>query len=277
MIIIIFFLFLLGIFFIIIGINLLRQRNDLQQQIDAMNQTETYNVQYLQELAQEIANELGESGSLFQQTEVKGITHCDEPLTGNLSKESCVFCQTIITEQYQETHWEENDEGEMEQVTERKNAILNRNTQCVDFFVEDSTGQILVHPDKAKVEGKKVYDHFQPAGGIQEFEFYLGEIKVEFSPRCDETHRTLGYHFQEVIIPVETEVYVLGEVSDVHGRLQIQQPNEEDQFFLISHKSEEELSREKRELIKRKGVQSKISLGFGIGLIIFPLISLFIS
>ncbi|WP_041235394.1 GIDE domain-containing protein [Dactylococcopsis salina] len=111
--------------------------------------------------------------------------------------------------------------------------------------------------------------------GIKHFQYNLiAKVKIEFSPRNDAEYQTLGYEFQEVILPVNIQVYIIGEASDRAGDLELDQPSEENQLFLISYKSEEELSEEKRGDIKKNKKIAQICFFSVIAFIVFALINL---
>ncbi|MCW8966565.1 MAG: E3 ubiquitin ligase family protein, partial [Candidatus Pacearchaeota archaeon] len=55
--------------------------------------------------------------------------------------------------------------------------------------------------------------------------------------------RTIGYEYEESIIPVERDIYILGEAADSSGEVQIQKPSDKKMKYIISIKSEEELMR----------------------------------
>lgn len=271
----------MAIFTLIVGIILglisgasYLQYRKLQEEISAISSTETSTVEDLKKISEEVAEGLGNTGYFRQQAEVKGTIQCENPLTANLSHESCIYYQTVINERYEKTEWVEDDEGNFEpNRSEGSNNLVN-NVRCIDFFLEDDTGQILVNPDHGKIEGIQVYDYYQPADSIDELEMSFGDIEIEFSPRNDAEYQTLGYEFQEVILPVNIQVYIIGEASDRAGDLELHQPSEENQLFLISYKSEEELSEEKRGDIKKNKKIAQICFFSAIAFIVFALINL---
>jgi len=269
-------LFPLIIGLVLMGISafLFFQQRNLKVELFAMSATETSEVKILQQLAQEISDELGKSGGFRQQVEVKGRIRCEQYLVADISQKPCVYCETIIREEYEKTQWKTDNEGNMHQKTERGSATLSKSTRQVDFYVEDETGQILVSPDQAKVEGVKIYDQFHPADTIEELEISVGEVEIEFFPQDEDKHHTLGYTYQEIMLPVETQVYILGEVSDRDGNLQIHAPREENQPFLITHKSEEEVAQEKKKSVVSRLVWIRITLFLGVGLILFSVLNL---
>lgn len=112
-------------------------------------------------------------------------------------------------------------------------------------------------------------DQFESAEE-SEIEIEIGNLEIELPIQSD---NTLGYHYQETILPVDTQVYVLGEASNAEGELQIHEPSNEDSSFIITHQSEEELLKDKRNRIKNYTIGSSLSFFFGLGLLLFLLFS----
>jgi E3 Ubiquitin ligase len=121
---------------------------------------------------------------------------------------------------------------------------MSQNTQMIPFWVRDQTGQISVNPAGAEIEAVQIIDEFQPEGPqTQGGTVTLGSFSFHFGmPHMSGDRQTLGYRFQESILPLERNVYVLGVASDSSGALTVQYPRAKGQRFMISLKSEEELA-----------------------------------
>jgi len=72
--------------------------------------------------------------------------------------------------------------------------------------------------------------------------------------------RTVGYHFAEKVLPVEHDLYVLGEFADTSDGLVIRKPSDGDKPFVVSLKSEQELTMSAQSSAKWMQI-------FGIGLV----------
>ena len=57
-----------------------------------------------------------------------------------------------------------------------------------------------------------------------------------------DNRRTLGYRYSEDILPLDRDLFVLAMASDGEGSLRLQKPTERDRKFLLSLKSEDELT-----------------------------------
>lgn len=199
------------------------------------------------EMQASISNEIG-AGGFQQQVELKGMIHCDAPLTAELSGQQCVYYNMNVEERYEESYTETDSQGRTQQRTRTGNASVSGNTQTTRFFVEDETGKILVSPSDAQIDAVQVVDRYEP--------YQMGRTSVQFGsftftlPAMQTgARKILGYHYRESILPLGKNVYVLGEVRDSEGQPIIQKPQEKGKPFIISVKSEEELTRGKEQSI----------------------------
>lgn len=224
----------------------------------AMKSTETSTAADLRVLADSVAKEIG-AGSFNQVTEVKGTSECDVPLTGELSGTACVHYAMSVVREWEETAWKTDANGNRTQETRRGSDTVASNARGVRFRVRDATGAVDVDPAGAKVVGEKVVSSFQPgepAGGSISFGgFRLG------LPGFGGGRRTVGYRYEETIVPVGAMVYVLGEAVDAGGTLCVRRPAKKDAKFLVSTASEEEL-------VGRAGAAARgLSIGAAVSLV----------
>jgi len=239
---------IIGILLIAVGAALLFFRKKSQDRLLEMKFTKTSTVKELQDAQQAIAQEIG-PGGYRQQIEVKGKSMCDAPLTGELSGQHCVYYCMSVEERYEEQYTETNAQGRTEQKTRTGNSTVASNTQSAAFSVLDSTGSIVIRPDGARIDAQKVVDKYEPAHGTMS-SLSFGNFSLQRGGIGMGNRRILGYHYNESIIPLNRDLYVLGEAFDGSGSLVIQRPEEKGKPFIISIKSEEELT---------KGTESSIT------------------
>jgi hypothetical protein len=213
-----------------------------QNKLKEITSLETSTAKELEEAAKKTETERGKKGEFRRQAEVKGVIKCETPLTSEIAKAPCVFCRTIVTREYKETYYE-TDPRTKQQVakTRNKTQTLSDSSRMTHFWVEDSTGRVLVNPKGAKLDLEQVADKYEPwtpsilsTITLGNFAFNLGQFLR--SPD------TLGYRFEEKILPLDRPVYILGAASDSTGQLMIQDPGGISRF-IISLKSEEQLVR----------------------------------
>lgn len=236
---------IIGGVLIALGVVLILVRRKAQNQLLEIKFVKTSTAAELKEAADGIRQELGTPG-LRQMSEVKGVIKCDQPLTGELSKQQCVYYAMTVSERYEETYTERDSQGREVRRTRTGTTTVASNSQRVHFYVQDESGKILVNPNDADIDAVKVVDKYEPGQrSTVSFGSFSFNVRSSGSGR-----RILGYEFEERILPLDRRVYVLGEATDTSGELMVQKPQEKGKPFIVSLKSEEELTRSTEGKIK---------------------------
>ncbi len=186
-----------------------------------------------------IADELG-PGGFSQLVETKGVVVCDAPVTGELSGQPCAYYTMQIEERYEETYWEEDAEGRRIERTRSGNQTVASNTVSGQFAVQDGAGRIRINPDGAKLDLQQSVNRFEPMMGGSTLSF--GSFSMDFTPTMMPGRRILGYHYSESILPIGRNLYVVGQARDTSGELLITRPEDKTKPFIVSLKSEEEIT-----------------------------------
>jgi hypothetical protein len=231
------FLAIVGIILLVAAGVLLWIRRSKEKRLHAIAGTETSSIQSLTGLAKAVRDEIGGESGFHQIAEIKGLIRSDAPLTSDSAKQLCVYFKTNVTREYEETYWETEGTAENRhqvQKTRRSSENVGSNTQQVEFWVEDATGRLKVNPSGANVDSRRVVDRLDPAPPPD-----LGTILGQLVGAAG--GRTIGYRTTEDVLPIDSQVYVLGEVSDATGELTLHAPREKGRQYLISLKTEEEL------------------------------------
>ncbi|MFC1849618.1 E3 ubiquitin ligase family protein [candidate division CSSED10-310 bacterium] len=235
---------IIGIILLLIAGGLFWGRMSTLKKLGDITITETSQIGTLVNTSKAVAEEIG-SGSFAEYAEIKGVAKTEQPLTAQFSGRECVYFRSQVIREWEEEEIERDSEtGEERRHWERRSEVMSDNVSDPDFWIEDETGKINVHPKGAKIESIQVLDDFeqQDSGKISidggklswgNFSFSIGD---SFSGR-----NILGYRFKEWIIPIDQRMYALGEASDSGGTLSLQKPKEK-KTFLISTRSEEELT-----------------------------------
>ncbi|MGP1384334.1 MAG: E3 ubiquitin ligase family protein [Thainema sp.] len=195
----------------------------------------------LHQLAQDIAKEIG-AGNWQDYVRLWGEVRSDQPLQSPLNQTPCVYYTMTVTQEYEETVTEKDDDGNTKQTTRRSSETVSRNQQSIPFQLHDDSGIITVDPDQADIETVKILDEFRPdndvAGKISfgSFSFSIGHSIS--TPR----RRILGYRFTESILPVNREALIVGMVTDSTGKLAIRKPLD-DKKYIITLKPYEVLTK----------------------------------
>ncbi len=190
------------------------------------------------QLQKDIATDLG-AGSFRDTVEVRGKPEITSQLKGELSGTPCLYYSVSITREYEETYTEKDSDGKSQTRTRRGSDTISSNTRSVPFKVNDGTGSIEVRPEGADVELVKTVDTFEQGdpGGKISFKGFSFQVSSQSSGR-----RTLGYRYEERILPVDQDVFVFGEATDNGDILRIGRP-EKKGLFLISHRIKDEIVR----------------------------------
>jgi hypothetical protein len=257
-----------GAALLVLSVILLLIRRSQQSKLLEIGTTETSTAQELLDATKYVAERLGETGSFSRIVELKGMVKCDSPLISEIARQSCVYYEMKVTREYEEDHWETHGRGARTRGTRRRSEQVAGNSQRIPFWLEDATGRILVDPDRADIDSVKVVDRFEPAGNlggrnVLTFGGFRFDVGIPLSGS-----RTLGYHFEERLLPLDRRVYVLGEARDVSGQLTVAKPLKKGKSFIISLKSEEDLIRSTGSRIRWLLVGAVAGGVAGVGLIL---------
>jgi hypothetical protein len=193
----------------------------------------------LNRIASEVAKEIGD-GNLREYVKVRGLTRCDRPLISELAQKPCVYYQMSVVREYEEQKSETDSDGKTVTKTVRGSETISSNSQSVPFRLQDSTGEVMVNLDGGNIDTVKVLNEFRQenSGGSISFGGFSLNVSTNFGGR-----RTLGYRYTESILPCDREVLVIGTAADNRNQVTLCKPIQSDKKFIISLKSEEELSK----------------------------------
>lgn len=155
--------------------------------------------------------------------EVQGAVSCDKPVIAPVTKLPCCWYHTKIMR-------EEGSGNNATWVTEMDE------TRFAIFKIEDKTGSTLVDPTNADMDTTTIYNSITYGN-----KSLLEKILANDADR---------YHVTEEIFSANGYAYVLGQASDVGGRVLVHYPgtgylDPKRKFFIISRKTEKELTQEK--------------------------------
>jgi hypothetical protein len=229
-----------ALIFLVVGVVLFFVQKSQKNKAFSLRTARSATVAELEQMAKSIAQEIG-GGSWREYVKLTGVIQCDRPLVSQLKQETCVHYRMEVRREYEETVTRKDSDGKSYQATERGSEVLSSNQESTPFTVRDQTGQIEVNPDGAAVETINVLDEFrqeQAIGGLLSF----GGFSLALSG-VPTQRRTLGYHYSESILPLYRKVLVVGTVSDSGNSLVLQKPTESGKHFIISLKTDEQLTK----------------------------------
>jgi E3 Ubiquitin ligase len=229
-----------GIVLLVVAAGLLVATFSEKRRFALLATTERSTAAELNAMAAAVAAEIG-AGSFHQIAEVAGTTRCQQPLTSELTSTPCVHYQMSVTREYEETYYETDDKNQRVRRERRGSETVAENRRSCSFEVEDATGRVTVDPRDAKIIPEKVCDRFD-SGDPHTPKLEIGSWKLDLSAlTVREGRRTLGFRYEERIVPIDRAIFVLGEASDRSGQLVIGKPARKGATFLVSTKSEEAL------------------------------------
>ena len=169
------------------------------------------NLAALRDESATLASELG-GGDFKRLVTLRGEIQCADPLESPLGEKQCVYYRAEVERKYRTT------DSEGKKSTRTQN--MSDQSEARDFELVVGDEHIKVFIDGADHEALvETVDRFEPheASGMT---IGFGQ----FSMTLPDTHRretTLGYRYQEYVLPLTGQLTVVGEVSDRNGELSI--------------------------------------------------------
>jgi hypothetical protein len=162
---------------------------------------------------------------------VSGTLRVRSPLTAEFSGKPCAYFKTEI--EREEVYYERDSQGRQERRTRTTTVYSNmKYGQCL---IEDPTGRVGIDFDGANVEAIQTVKEptAAPTSGSGIVAGVLSALASSSST----------YTRKETILPADIPVYALGEVRE-GGLLGKPAKGSHNKIFVISHKSQEERSRD---------------------------------
>ena len=188
-------------------------------------------------------------------------------LTSELGEIKCVWHQHKVVHKYRERYTD--SKGHRRTRTRRE--TVAEHTSSDPFYVEDSTGRVLVVAPEKVHKARKVLDRWEkadPRANRTQVKIGKFSLSMSSSSRGDQS---LGYQYQEWALKPGDKVYVLGEASDVDGELAIREPRGRGEL-LVSTESEEQLLASTKRRLKWMGGGAAAAAVVGAVLLVIGLI-----
>lgn len=226
-----------GFILIAIAVALLLVQRSYRQRSFSVKSARPVKASDLHTTAKAVAAEIG-GGDWRDYVRLWGTIRCDHPLISELKQVPCVHYRYQVRREYEETRRQKNAEGHWETITQRGSETLSSHQQSVPFELVDGSGAVEVNSTGADIETIEVVNDFRPdeSQGTLAFGRYR-----HVSIASTESRRTLGYRYQESVLPLDGSVLVVGEATDSTGAVTITKP--EKNKFIISPKSYNDLAR----------------------------------
>lgn len=235
--------------------------------IAATDQTNSRN---LFENYESVSNAYGK-GSFNLYAKLYGVAYSDAPLLAEYSKKECVYYHIKVDREYEELETNTASDGKVTKKWVRKfETVLNKKYTAPDFALKDEFGDIKINARDAKMDTIETYSNFEKedsSGGGTEFSF--AGVTIRSGP----TIKTIGFTHVERSVPVGRKLFVIGQASDNSGELMISRPSEKNKPFLISLKSEAEITSSLSQSSKLKKVWGYVLVIAGICVLVYGILA----
>lgn len=212
--------------------------------------------------AQAVAGELG-GGGFEEMAALTGTAQCDTPLVAPLSGRPCLYYRMSVKRRYEEDVERRDSEGNVTHSTNRGTETMSTQSEGIGFALVDASGTLPVEADgldwNAQVE---TVDRFEPQQGGLNIGF--GRFSMTVSSPVGR-RRTLGYEYEEHIVPVDGRFTVVGRVSDRNGALAVGRGGP---IFTLSRQTRDE------QIGSAKGTAQWTGIASGIGLIVGAILTI---
>lgn len=260
---------IVGIILLIASIILFFVRLAQLKKLGCIQSARLSTAQDIQEISNAVAQDIG-AGSWQDYVKVYGKIVCDAPIQSQVKGVDCVYYTTKVTREYEEVVTKKDDQGNKKKETERHSEIVSKEERSTPFWIVDSSGKIEVHPDEAKIETVEILSEFRRESQHGS-KISFGGFSLSFGSQGNGRGRTLGYKYEESILPISREALVIGMATDVTSTTTIRKPSDHKQQFIISLKTEGELTKSVTRTAKQMfyamlGCLGTGALLFGVGL-----------
>jgi hypothetical protein len=269
-------LIIIGGILAVLGIILLVIKKSREKRLFTIRAIPKRSLNELQQLAGEIAQEMGGPGSFSDVAKVYGTIESTNPLTSNLAGASSVWFHSRVIRKYEVDEIQKDSDGKEKHVTQTREETLHDITRDSEFFIREGESQALVNLNSCHFDTVTVVDEFQPDRN-QETAIEYGPLKISIGTP-EQNSRTLGFQYKEEIIPVGASALMVGQITDrdSSGQLKFEKPEDSNYHYLLALKSEDELVAETKSSIKGLHIGSLAVLIFGgVGLIVGILLKIF--
>ena len=211
--------------------------------LGVLEDTETSTCKEVNENFSSMTDSFG-AGNFSLFTELKGTAVAHTPLESELSKKDCVYYKATVTREYEELQKSKDSDGNVTKKWVRKSEEVSSNENtATGFAIKDDSGEILVDMTGAEMHTVQSFSNFEKANDDNSSgtKISIGGFSMS-TGTSSATIRTIGYKSEEVSIPLNHQLYVLGDANDRAGKLMVTKSKDKKTPFIVSTKSEDELT-----------------------------------
>jgi len=268
-------MWIVGVVMIIGGGALLWASKKSERKARTMEAAKTTTIADIQKIVQEIRDQLeGGATGYTDYVELKGISRCAQPLTGEFSGEPAAIVHKKVERQIETREESRDSEGNTTTSWRKSTDVLQDHEEEAEFTLEDESGAARVIPRGAELHLIERVDRFElPSAVEQQGNLSWGSFSLSMSSFNNNNRRTLGYRFIERALPVDHDLYILGEVADTDDGLVLQKPTDKNEGkpFIVSARSEAELIASAESSAKSQKIGGVAAIILGIAVLIYGL------
>ena len=260
-------LLIVGVVLLLIGIALYIGSAKTIGKLNAIQSTDLSKIKNILENFEGLSNAHG-AGNFSLFTKMNGKAFSTNPIHAEFTKKPCVYYRVLLEQEYETLVITENKEGNPAKRWERKTKkLIDTENKVLDFLLKDETGEIPININDSGLKGIVSYSKFEkepPNTSIFNIE--------GFNLMNGTNSKTIGYRYEESMIPIGQPLFVLGDANDRNGKLMVSAPVLKENPFIVSTQTEDEI----RKAIKRSAANTKIggiiAVVIGVGLCIYALL-----
>ena len=179
------------------------------------------------------AEGLGDSYKDF--VEVNGTAETDGDLKSPHNETPCAYYEASVMREYEQMETYTDKDGKVKTRRNKLYENVSRDKSSSPLYIADGDTKVRIDLQGADLQLKSAATRYEPFKEERGYSFFGINFSVPTGTR------TLGFRYEERIIPAGHPLYVVGEVRKSGGELSIGRPSEKGKPFIVSVKSEEEV------------------------------------
>lgn len=218
---------------------------------------ETLTIDTIHQLCDAAAGAAG-PGAFRQSVEATGTAEAGPTgvLTSEVSKSPCVWHRHQVTRRYREV----STDAKGNRTTSTREEVVVENATEDPFVLRDVTGTIPIVPTRDVDGAKKSVSEFREPTAEPGSTMKLGPFEITI-PGGDSD--TIGYEYEEWLLPAGARVFVHGDATDASGELTIVEPEGKSKLIISTH-SESELLADAASAARRLQIASIVGAGVAV-------------
>jgi len=246
---------IVGAILILIGVSLFFGSKKQASKSLAISSTDETSPRNLAENYESMSNSYGK-GSFKLYSKLYGVAHTNQPIISEYSKKECAYVYVEIEREFERLDTKIDSNGtKTEKWVKKTELVLDREQVAEDFAIKRDDWSIRLNHRDAEIDAIESYSVFEKEAYQNEIDFSFAGISFKNTP----TNKTIGFYHVEKSIPVGQSLFVVGNANDDSGELIISKSTEKNKPFIISTKSESEVTADYSSSSK-----SKKNWGYGL-------------